>query len=295
MLFTFLSLIACAFLSTYVLFFPSLILSYKIGAIDIPNSRKMHALPTARAGGLSFFVVFSTLLILSPVNLELKIPLIFGGTTIFLVGFLDDSVSLSPIQKLAGQFSAASIYIFLEGEKPLAEGILTLIWLIFLSNATNLIDGLNGLAGGICTSESLCLAVIALCIGNFNIFLCALILLGSVLGFLPHNFPKAKIFMGDCGALFLGFTLAALSSKLVFESQSILCLLSTLLIFRVPTYDTNLSIVRRLIKGKNPLKADKEHFHHQLLKKGFTKECTTLALVTLSLIFGFIGIILSVI
>lgn len=293
MLFTIISILICSYLLSYVLYFPSLAISYKVGAIDIPNPRKTHTLPTARAGGLSFFVVFSSLLILSPVNSELKIPLIFGGTTMFLVGFLDDTLSLSPIQKLAGQFSAASIYIFLEGEKPLAEGILTLIWLIFLSNATNLIDGLNGLAGGICASESLCLAVMALCIGNFNIFLCALILFGSILGFLPHNFPKAKIFMGDCGALFLGFTLAALSSKLIFESQSITCLLSTLLIFRVPTYDTNLSIVRRLIKRKNPLKSDKEHFHHQLLKNGFTKECTAFALVTLSLFFGLIGIIIS--
>ncbi len=293
MLFTIFSTLMCACLFSYILYFPSLIISYKVGAIDFPNSRKIHTKPTARMGGLSFFIAFSVLLLVSPVELNAKIPLALGGTAMFWVGFLDDAMTLSPTQKLTGQFLSAAIYLFSKEESNVTEGFFTLVWIIFLCNATNLTDGIDGLAGGICATESLCLAVLSLCFGNFNIFLCSVILLGVILGFLPRNFPKAKIFMGDCGALFLGFVLAALSSNLLFESKSIISLISIFLIFRVPTYDTNLSILRRLVKRQNPFKADKEHFHHQLIKRGFTKECTTLALVTISLILGLIGIIIS--
>ena len=275
------------------MYLPALSISSKIGAIDTPSARKIHSTPTARGGGFAFFASFLGLLTLLPINTDIKLPLIAGGSAIFLVGLFDDARPLSPFQKLSGQFLAAGVYILLSGERPLIEGVLTLIWIVFLSNAINLCDGLNGLAGGITASEALCISALGLIFGNFEIFLCSLTLFGAILGFLPRNFPRAKIFMGDCGALFLGFTLGALSSRLVFESQSLVCLISTLLVFRVPTYDTNLSILRRIIKGKNPFKADKGHFHHRLLRWGFTKECAALALITVSLLFGLVGIIIS--
>ncbi len=256
----------------------------------------MHSLPTARGGGFSFFISFSIFLICAPMEINLKIPLLLSSTIIFLVGYLDDIIDVSPFVKLSGQFFALIVYFFtsefLYYKISILEGILSAIWIIFLTNATNLIDGLNGLAAGVCASQSLCLATISLILGANDILTCALILLGAIVGFLPRNFPNAKIFMGDCGALFLGFTLAILSSRLVIENKSIVCLFATLLIFRVPTYDTNISIIRRIIKGKNPFKADKEHFHHLLLRKGFSKECATFLIVTLSLLFGFLGIVL---
>lgn len=280
-------------LLSFVMFFPALALSERIGAIDIPSQRKIHETPTSRCGGLAFFTSFSVLLAISPVEASLKIPLVLSGAIMFLVGLFDDARSLTPFQKLAGEFLAVGCYILLSGGKPLAQSVLTFVWMMFLSNAINLCDGLDGLAGGLCATESLCLGALALIFGNGDVFICALALLGAIAGFLPRNFPRARIFMGDCGALFLGFTLGALSSRLVFESGSILCLIATLLTFRIPTYDTNLSIVRRLIKGKNPFRADKGHFHHRLLRWGFSKECATLALVTASLFFGLVGIIIS--
>ena len=167
-----------------------------------------------------------------------------------------------------------------------------LIWIIFLINATNFIDGIDGLASGISSSQALCISVISLICNNIDIFLCSILILGATLGFIPRNFPKAKIFMGDCGALFLGFVQSVLSSRIVLESESILCIISILLVFRIPIYDASFSIIRRLIKRKNPFKADKEHFHHKLLIHGFSKECTTLLLVTFSLLFGFLGVLL---
>ncbi len=292
-MFNFLTLFA-AFLLSYVLFFPSLVLSYAVGAIDVPNARKAHSVPTARCGGVAFFAAFSLALPLLPIDISTKSALIAGGAIIFLTGFLDDTLTLSPFAKLTGQFGAASVYLFVSGyNKSVFGGVLMLAWLVYLSNAINLSDGLNGLAGGISGAEALCLAVLAVIFKNIDVFFCSLLLLFSIMGFLPHNFPHAKIFMGDCGALFLGFILAALSSKLVFESNSIVCLISMLLAFRVPTYDTNLSIIRRLIKHKSPFKADRGHFHHRLVRWGFTKECATLALVTVSLLFGFVGVIIS--
>jgi len=280
-------------LLSFVMFFPALALSERIGAIDIPSQRKIHSTPTSRCGGLAFFTSFSVLLAISPVEASLKIPLILSGAIMFLVGLFDDARSLTPFQKLAGEFLAVGCYILLSGGKPLAQSVLTFVWMMFLSNAINLCDGLDGLAGGLCATESLCLGALALIFGNGDVFICALALLGAIAGFLPRNFPRARIFMGDCGALFLGFTLGALSSRLVFESGSILCLIATLITFRIPTYDTNLSIVRRLINGKNPFRADKGHFHHRLLRWGFSKECATLALVTASLFFGLVGIIIA--
>ena len=281
---------------SYFLFHPALAISCFCGAIDIPENRKIHTKPMARGGGWEFFMAFSSILIFLPIKNDLKIPLLIGGTIIFVVGFLDDTLNLSPFTKLSGQFLVLSIYFFtselLNYKMSMFQGIFSAIWIIFLINATNFIDGIDGLASGISSSQALCISVISLIYNNIDIFLCSILILGATLGFIPRNFPKAKIFMGDCGALFLGFVQSVLSSRIVLESESILCIISILLVFRIPIYDASFSIIRRLIKRKNPFKADKEHFHHKLLIHGFSKECTTLLLVTFSLLFGFLGVLL---
>ena len=286
-----------AFLFSFVLFKPSLAISKVTGAIDYPSTRKIHSKPIGRAGGFSFFIAFSLILLISSVNLSFKIPLFLGSFLIFLVGFLDDTLSLSPFMKLSGQFLALAVFQFSSelfgGDISTFLSIIISIWVVFITNATNIIDGLDGLAGGVCSSQALCLAVLSLILENKDVFFCSVLLLGVILGFLPHNFPHAKIFMGDCGALFLGFTLGCLSSKLFLDSQSLICALAILLVFRVPSYEAIFSFTRRILKGKNPFRADKGHFHHKLIKLGFTKECSTLALVTISLVFGLLGIIIS--
>ena len=293
MFYLFLGLIGFAI--SYIMFVPSLKISEATGAIDIPSKRKVHSVPTARAGGLSLFVAFSLCLLISSVDISLKIPLLLGSAVIFVVGFLDDTVTLSPFMKLSGQFLSLAVYHFsselLGYNPPVWESILMSAWIILITNATNIIDGLDGLAAGVCASQSLCLLVIALVLENFEIFICLFALLGAILGFIPRNFPKAKIFMGDCGALFLGFTLGVLSARISFQSHNMTCAIAILIVFRLPIYDAKSSIARRLIRGKNPFRADKGHFHHQLLRRGFTKECATLLLITVSLLFGFIGIL----
>ena len=295
MFFVYFSTFLCAFLLSFSLFGASKVLALRIGAVDYPNERKSHTTPTARLGGLSFFVSFLLLISLFPIEKNIKIPLLTGGAAMFLVGFTDDYLKLSPFAKLIGQVIASSIYILFNQESSILTNIFTLFWIIFITNATNLIDGLDMLASGIGLGQSLCLFVVALILGFWNISLCFAILFFAILGFLPRNIPKAKIFMGDCGALFLGFVLSALSSKIVIQSGSILSLVAILLIFRLPSADTLQSFFRRLIKKKNPFSADQGHFHHLLVKIGFSKECSALALILASLSFGFLGILLLII
>ncbi len=284
-----------AFVVSFSLFKPSVYLANVLGAIDIPNERKIHSKPTSRLGGLSFFIAFCVMLPLLPIDASYKISLILGGGVIFCVGMLDDAINISPFAKLCGEFLAVSVYIFLSFLKTdtLVEklfGIGSLLWMIFIINATNLCDGLDGLAGGITCTQALSLATVSLVFGSYGVFWCSILLLFATLGFLPRNMPPAKTFMGDCGALFLGFILSALSTRLIYETRSILLLLSMPLIFRIPTSDAILSFFRRALKKKNPFSADRGHFHHKLLDTGFTRECAALALISISLLFGTLAI-----
>lgn len=295
MLIVYLLMVLAAFLLSLALFSPSLTLSYVTGALDVPNERKTHTSTMARGGGLAFFVTFTVLIFSLPIDTNFKIALTVGGFTTFLIGLWDDIINLSPFQKLAGQSAGALAYIALSGNTGLMESILTFGWIVFIGNAINLCDGLNGLAGGISSSQSLCIATLALILGNSSVLLCSLLLLGAILGFLPRNFPQAKIFMGDCGALFLGFTLGALSSELMMKFPSPILALSLYLVFIMPITDAIASFFRRIIHGKNPFAADKGHFHHRLIDRNFSKECATLALVSASLLFGLLGIIITTI
>ena len=294
MFFSVFSLCLGANILTYSLFALSLKISHSLGAIDLPNERKIHAKPMARAGGSAFFVSFVLFLLLLPISGSYKFALFLSSCAIFMLGIIDDCISIPPILKLLGQILSAGIYIFLNRESslPIISAI-TLLWIVFLTNAINLCDGLDGLACTISSEQALCLSVLALIFQNADVLLCSILLFGATVGFLPHNFPNAKIFMGDCGALFLGFMLGCLSSKLAFESQSIICAISILFIFRIPILDTAQSFIRRIIANKNPFSADRGHFHHRLLYFGFTKECTTLVLLTVSLLFGFIGVMIA--
>ena len=168
MLFTLVFLMLGTFVFSYSLIFASLRISRAIGAIDHPNTRKEHHVPTARAGGLSFFLAFSMFLVISSVNVGLKISLLSASSVTFLIGLLDDAHTISPFKKLMGQLGGASIYVLLEKYDNPVNGCLVILWIVFLSNATNLTDGLNGLAGGISAAESICLAVVSVFSNNIE-------------------------------------------------------------------------------------------------------------------------------
>ncbi len=288
-----------SFALSYLLFVPAKKLAASTGAVDMPNERKIHKAPTPRTGGLCFFLSFFLSVLLLHISLEIKLIILVGGAVIFLVGLLDDIFSISPWHKLCGQALAASVPLlsgvnFYSGNDPRLRalfGSFTFLWIVFLTNAVNLSDGLDCLAAGEGLSFSLSIALFALISGGerSELFFVALTLSLSLLGFLPHNRHPARIFMGDCGSLFLGYTLSLLSVIWLSGDTSARHILALPVLFAVPLSDTLQSFVRRILKGKSPFSADKGHFHHRLLSAGFSHSNTVFALCTLSVLSSFIS------
>ncbi|RSL29942.1 undecaprenyl/decaprenyl-phosphate alpha-N-acetylglucosaminyl 1-phosphate transferase [Salibacterium salarium] len=300
-----LALTTCFLLS---LFLTPLIkkLAFKIGATDQPNHRKVHKGAMARLGGLSIYVAFLVgLLILQPENDYLPYIMV-AGTIIIITGFLDDMIELSAKWKLLGQILAAVIVIMggvqLEFINLPFDGRLhlgwfsipiTLLWIIGITNAINLIDGLDGLAAGVSSIVLATVSVLAIIQGDIFIVALGIALLGGTLGFLVHNFNPAKIFMGDSGALFLGFMIGVIS-LLGFKNVTIFSLVVPVIILAVPISDTFFAIIRRVV-NKQPLSApDKSHLHHCLLRLGYSHKQTVLIIYALSLFFGLSAVVFTI-
>ena len=240
----------------------------------------MHSRPIPRLGGVSIlfcFLLFSLLWDFSDVN-----ALFFGWAGAILVGFvgvLDDRYTLSPALKLFAQSTAACVSMFggnvIErlslGEFSAELGILsfplTLAWILTLVNAHNFIDGLDGLCAGVSLAESLALALIVFSLGDKETAVAALVLGGACLGFLPYNAGGAKIFMGDTGSTTVGFLLAFLSTKALFQANAPTNVAVPLLLFALPLADITFAVTRRLLSGKNPFVPDRSHIHHLLADK----------------------------
>lgn len=279
----------------------------KKGYVDQPNARKMHKKPTPRLGGIAIWLctvlAFGTVVLINydyP-NGNCLSGIIIGGSLMFLLGLVDDLYDLPPGLKLFIQIGAALI-AFLLGVKidiisnplgdPISLGLLslpiTILWLVGITNAVNFIDGLDGLAGGVVTIMAVTLGVVAVVTEQPASAIIAALLAGAVMGFLLFNFYPARIFMGDSGALFSGFVLAGLSVTGVIKTVTASVLLPVL-IFSVPIMDMSFSVSRRLIKGSNPLKADKEHIHHKLISSGLSQNRTVAILYLVCISCGTIA------
>ena len=278
----------------------------KADLLDAPGERKIHSQPIPRLGGVAIFVSFLVALgclgalgqLTDLIFTRGNLGLIAGGTLMFLLGLLDDLVNLSPYVKLAGQF-LASIVAFgmgvsvdaldLPGSMLLVLNALsfpvTVLWLVGISNAVNFIDGIDGLAGGVGVLSSLTMVVVALFTGQPQAALLAALLAGACLGFLIYNTNPAKIFMGDSGALFIGFTLACLGVVGVLKTYTVV-MLTPMIVLCVPVLDITYSTLRRLLRGKNPFVADGDHLHHRLLKAGLSQRKTVFAFYLVCIFSG---------
>ncbi|GAB7389227.1 MraY family glycosyltransferase [Bacillaceae bacterium] len=284
-------------------------LALRIGAVDRPNKRKVHTRVMPRLGGLAIVIAFmAAFLPLIPFykgeyGYGEVFGILLGGSIIALVGALDDKYQLSPRAKLFGQLLAAVVvvafglkveFINLPFDGQLPFGWLsypvTVFWIVAVTNAINLIDGLDGLAGGVSAIATATMMTIAWLLGNVVVVLFCAALLGATIGFLFFNFHPAKIFMGDTGALFLGFNLAALS-VLGFKSTTVIAFVIPLLILGVPLSDTFFAIVRRIVNRKPISQADKNHLHHCLLNMGFSHRQTVLVIYGISFFFGTMAVI----
>lgn len=280
--------------------------AFFIGATDRPNQRKVHQSIMPRLGGLAIIISFMLgVFLMRPENPSL-LPILIGCLIITVTGFLDDMLELPAKYKLIGQLAAACVVVFLGNLQvafinlpfgaQLQFGLLsipfTIIWIVGITNAINLIDGLDGLAAGVSSIALISISGMAIIQGYFIVATIGLIVLASTLGFLIYNFHPASIFMGDTGALFLGFMISVLS-LMGFKNVTFISFVIPVIILAVPISDTFFAILRRIIH-KKPLGApDKQHLHHCMLRIGFSHRQTVLLIYAMSAFFGLVAVIYS--
>ena len=287
-------------------------LAKRIGAIDVPkDDRRVHKVPTPRLGGLAIFLGFlSALLYMYEIDSRM-VGVLTGAAIIVTLGFFDDIKPLPAKFKFMVQIIAAIIairsgvriehvsnplYFMFPDTEYIIFGNwsypLTLLWIVGVTNAINLVDGLDGLAAGISIISAVTLFVAAQTTGQgFAAFL-ASILAASTLGFLPYNFNPAKIFMGDTGALFLGYMLSVISVMGVLKGAAALSILVPIFAIGLPIYDTLFAMIRRASNGKSMMEADKGHLHHKLLDAGMSQRQAVITLYSISAVLGFSAVVL---
>lgn len=296
-----------------VTFFTSLVLvplarkiAFHVNAVDNPNKRRVNQVPMPTQGGLAIFVTFMIgFMLFADMNYQM-ISILMGGFILILTGLIDGINPIKASHKMIAQIVAASIVvlygkIFLSDISFLGLAftiptplnyLVSIIFIIGIINAINLIDGLDGLCGGVSSIYFGTIAIIAFILnklGGLDVIL-ALIMLGSTLGFLFHNFPPASIYLGDTGSMFLGYMISVIA-LLGFKVTTLTSLVIPLVILAIPIFDTLLAIFRRLLKGESIGKPDKEHFHHQLLKMKFSTKTTVLIIYGVNILFATVSIL----
>jgi UDP-GlcNAc:undecaprenyl-phosphate GlcNAc-1-phosphate transferase len=281
------------------------------------QDRDLHETPLPRLGGvpifLSFLITIAVALLASPhfpalaggPSIRTLLTILVPGTLIFLLGLYDDIHSVGPYTKFAVQ-AVAAIMLFagglrildlpvLFGARHLAWPIglpITVLWVIGITNAFNLIDGLDGLAAGSALFSTLVVFVVAIFNGFSLVSLLTITLAGAILGFLRFNFNPATIFLGDCGSLFIGFMLSALALVGSEKAPTVIAVAIPLVSFGLPILETTLSVMRRLISGRPLFTADREHIHHKLLQLGMTHRQVVIVLYGVSAIFALLSLFL---
>lgn len=281
----------------------------KIGAMDIPkDERRMHKKPMPRFGGIAIYLGIMVALAIFALKDKGITSVMTGCTLIYMLGLIDDLKDLKPLVKLCGQIVCATVVYIMGvriefitnyfGPGNMAFGdvacfIITVLWLIAITNAVNLIDGLDGLAAGIAAISALCIGYVAYIHGQYVPTLAMMAIAGAALGFLPYNFNPAKIFMGDSGSELLGFSIAAVSILGTVKSATIVVVIIPALVLGLPIFDTVMAIFRRLAKHQSIGTADKDHLHHRIMKAGFGQKRAVMILYCISGIMGIVAVLYS--
>ncbi len=280
-------------------------LAVKIGAIDTPkDKRRVHKKPTPLVGGLAIFFGFLVSALLFPeFSIEI-LGMLLGSVIIVILGIFDDKYDLPAKFKFVIQIIAATIPVcmgvrieriilpFLESngfEFGWLSYPITILWIVALTNAVNLIDGLDGLAAGVSSIASLSIFAVALMQGNLVIAILTAALVGACFGFLPYNFNPASIFMGDTGSTFLGFVLATVSVMGLFKIHAIISFAVPFIAFGIPIFDTSFAILRRLKEHRPIMSPDRGHLHHRLLDRGFSVKQAVLIIYAICILLGVIA------
>lgn len=287
----------------------------KIGAMDIPkDGRRVHNKPMPRFGGAAIYIGMMVSLAVFALQGRGVVPIMIGCTIVYALGLIDDLTDMKPILKFVGQVLAATavfamgvritfvkitiIDLLFTSGHPILFGsvidyIVTVLWLVAITNAVNLIDGLDGLAAGIAAISALCIAYVAYIHGYELPTMLMMAVAGSALGFLPFNFHPARIFMGDGGSQLLGFAIAAFSVQGTVKGATIMVVLLPALVLGLPIFDTIMAIIRRTSRHQSISTADKEHLHHKIMKAGFGQRRAVLLMYSLSGIMGIMAVLYS--
>ena len=297
----------------------SIKLAHRLGVIDTPkDARRVHKKPIPRFGGMSIFLgSMAAMVIPAGMNANIKTAMI-GGALMYLLGIIDDIKDIKPLVKFGGQIFIASLVYALgiritfisnyfgaavtdaHANVILSAGvsyIITVFWIVGITNAVNLMDGLDGLAAGSVAIMSLSLAYIAyihgMRLGSMPVCIALVAVAAGCIGFLPYNFSPAKTFMGDGGALYLGYMNAVLSVISPLKRATVVGALIPMLTLAVPIFDTMLAMLRRALKHESIMAADKGHLHHHLMAAGFGQRRSVLIMYGIVAIMGEVAVLIS--
>lgn len=293
-------------------------IAFQKGLVDLPGERKVHKHPIVRVGGISIFAgtIIALLIVWGtggfgtlPAEKSSEVwGVTVGGLAFFLIGLADDLYSLSPFSRLLMQIVVASwawhvgvqiefLTVPMHGLVSLPDALswtMTVLWLVGMTNAINWIDGLDGLAAGVSGIAAVVMLIVSLFMNQPAAALIAAALAGGTLGFLRYNFNPARIFMGDGGAYFIGFTLAGVGVIGLVKSTAVTAVLLPYLILAVPIVDMSAVILQRLMKGSSPFIGDKKfHLHHRLLQAGLPQRMIVLFIYALTLWVGSLALALA--
>ena len=286
--------------------------AHKVGAIDVPkDARRMHKKPIPRLGGLAIYGGFlCSILIFGQLD-ETMLCVLLGAAIIVALGIFDDVLALGAKLKFVVQIVAAAIPVCIgdlqiglfTNLNPLSDtpfvhlGTLavpvTIIWIVGITNAVNLIDGLDGLAVGVSSIAAITMLAVALLTGNMPIAITMAALAGACIGFMPYNLNPAKIFMGDTGSTFLGYMLATVSIMGLFKFYAVISFAVPFLILGLPIFDTANAIIRRVAAGRSPMSPDRGHVHHKLIDMGFNQKQAVAILYAISATLGLTAVVLT--
>lgn len=285
--------------------------AYKVGAIDVPkDDRRMHKKPIPRLGGLAIFFGFMvSILLFVEITPEMR-SILLGSVIIVVLGVVDDICALPAMLKFVVQIAAALI--------PALNGVViqafsnpnifsdnlywvlgwlsipfTVLWIVAITNAVNLIDGLDGLADGVSAISATTVLVIALMGSELQVAIVMAALVGACVGFMPYNLNPAKMFMGDTGATFLGYILATMSIQGLFKFYAVISFAVPFLILGLPIFDTAFAFIRRIAHGQSPMHADRGHIHHRLIDMGLSQKQAVATLYVISAILGLSAVVLT--
>ncbi|HEP1430196.1 TPA: undecaprenyl/decaprenyl-phosphate alpha-N-acetylglucosaminyl 1-phosphate transferase [Streptococcus pyogenes] len=299
-------------------------LAFRVGAVDNPNARRVNKVPMPTSGGLAIFMSFLVASLgLIPIAskgamffgqtyFSYILPVVIGATVITLTGFLDDLYELSPKLKMFGiLIGAVIVWTFTDFKfdsfkipfggpllvfGPFLTLFLTVLWIVSITNAINLIDGLDGLVSGVSIISLVTMAIVSyffLPQKDFFLTLTILVLIAAIAGFFPYNYHPAMIYLGDTGALFIGFMIGVLSLQGLKNSTAV-AVVTPVIILGVPIMDTIVAIIRRSLSGQKFYEPDKMHLHHRLLSMGFTHRGAVLVVYGITMLFSLISLLLNV-